>query len=100
MPCRAVGTGGGRGVRASPYQLTLSQSEGRLCPSHYYQGRGVPFLTRQDNWYECHFFLTVLVKFLFIQRFILAFLGKKVLLTAKIKNIMLVALESAESLYH
>ena len=99
MPCRAVGAGGG-GVKVSPYQLTLSQSEGRLCPPHYYQGRGVPFLTRQDNRYECHFFLTVLVKFLFIQHFILAFLGKKVLLTAKIKNIMLVALESAESLYH
>jgi hypothetical protein len=31
---------------------------------------------------------------------ILGFFGKNVLLTAKIKNTILVALESAESLYH
>ena len=32
--------------------------------------------------------------------FVLAFFEKNVLLTAKIKNTILVALESAESLYH
>jgi hypothetical protein len=40
------------------------------------------------------------MKILFITHFILAFFGKNVLLTAKIKNTILVALESAESLYH
>ena len=44
---------------------------------------------------ECDYFLTILVKILVI----LAFFRKNVLLTAKIKNTMLVALESVESLY-
>ena len=44
---------------------------------------------------ECDYFLTILIKILVI----LAFFRKNVLLTAKIKNTMLVALESVESLY-
>ena len=44
---------------------------------------------------RCDYFLTIVIKFLVI----LAFFRKNVLLTAKIKNTMLVALESAESLY-
>ena len=44
---------------------------------------------------ECDFFLTILIKILVI----LAFFRKNVLLTAKIKNTILVALESVESLY-
>ena len=44
---------------------------------------------------RCDYFLTIVIKFLVI----LAFFRKNVLLTAKIKNTMLVALESVESLY-
>ena len=44
---------------------------------------------------ECDYFLTILIKILVI----LAFFRKNVLLTAKIKNTMLLALESVESLY-
>ena len=44
---------------------------------------------------EGDYFLTILIKILVI----LAFFRKNVLLTAKIKNTMLVALESVESLY-
>ena len=43
--------------------------------------------------------MRILIKFLFISHFVLAFFWKNVLLTAKIKNTILVALESAESLY-
>ena len=44
---------------------------------------------------RCDYFLTILIKF----SVILAFFRKNVLLTAKIKNTMLLALESVESLY-
>ena len=44
---------------------------------------------------ECDYFLTILIRILVI----LAFFRKNVLLTARIKNTMLVALESVESLY-
>ena len=44
---------------------------------------------------RCDYLLTIVIKFLVI----LAFFRKHVLLTAKIKNTMLVALESVESLY-
>ena len=44
---------------------------------------------------RCDYFLTIVIKFLVI----LAFFRKNVLLTARIKNTMLVALESVESLY-
>ena len=44
---------------------------------------------------RCDYFLTIVIKFLVI----LAFFRKNVLLTAKIKNTMLVAMESVESLY-
>ena len=44
---------------------------------------------------RCDYLLTIVIKFLVI----LAFFRKNVLLTAKIKNTMLVALESVESLY-
>ena len=44
---------------------------------------------------RCDHFLTIVIKFLVI----LAFFRKNVLLTAKIKNTMLVALESVESQY-
>ena len=44
---------------------------------------------------RCDYFLTIVIKFLVI----LAFFRKNVLLTAKNKNTMLVALESVESLY-
>ena len=57
-------------------------------------------MTQQDNQYECDLFLTNLIKFLVITHLFLAFFGKNVLLTAKIKNTIIVALESAESLYH
>ena len=45
-------------------------------------------------------FLTIPIKKLFVLHFILALFGKNVLLTSKIKNTNLVALESVESLYH
>ena len=44
---------------------------------------------------RCDYFLTIVIKFLVI----LTFFRKNVLLTAKIKNTVLVALESMESLY-
>ena len=45
-------------------------------------------------------FLTIPIKKLFVFNFILALFEKNVLLTPKIKNTNLVALESVESLYH
>ena len=54
-----------------------------------------PILDTVKRPVRCDYFLTIVIKFLVI----LAFFRKNVLLTAKIKNTMLVALESVESLY-
>jgi len=54
----------------------------------------------KTTWRSVIFFSQFQLKKLFILHFIVALLGKNVLLTAKIKNTNLVALEAAESLYH
>ena len=66
----------------------------------FHQGRGVPFLTRQDDQKKCDLFLTISIKKYIHFTFFFGNFWKKVLLTAEIKNTNLVALKSAEILYH
>ena len=70
-----------------------------MTPLIWKTGQRSPCLETARRLVRVCLFFTILLKFLIITHFILAFFGKNVLLTAKIKNTILVALESAESLY-